>query len=153
MLQTPFGNIVVMLDDKIVPFSITAVVNKQLFPNVDGAFRLKCDIFVDNKVHTLRCFLDSSDVKGYPESGERFEALAFYENGGKLTIGCEGWFGEPEEHGYDYNGSYLDNGLEIEITPHTKSKSFLFGVAWLDHCTDESDVQTWLAADPTIANH
>ena len=83
---------------------------------------------------------------------ERLEAIAFYEQGGKLTIGCEGWFGEPEEYGYDYDGSYLSNGLEIEITSHTKSKDFLFGVSWLDHCTDENEVQTWFAADPTIAN-
>ena len=26
----------------------------------------------------------------------------------------------------------------------------IFGVAWLMECTEETDVQTWFAADPTI---
>ena len=152
MLKTKFGNIVITFDGVSVPFSIIAVANERLFPDVDGAFMLKYVYAHDGKPHTLRCYLDMCNITGYPESGERLEAIAFYEQGGKLTIGCEGWFGEPEEYGYDYDGSYLSNGLEIEITSHTKSKDFLFGVSWLDHCTDENDVQTWLAADPTIAN-
>ncbi len=150
MLKTKFGNIVIMLDGEIVPFSIFSIENKQLFPDVDGAFMLKYAYVCDGRAHTLRCFLDVCNVTGCPESGERLEAIAFYEQGGKLTIGCEGWFGYPEEYNYDYNGTYLGNGLEIEISPDTKSKDFLFGVAWLEHCTGENDVQTWFAADPTI---
>ena len=152
MLKTQFGNIVITFDGESVPFSIIPIANEHLFPDVNGAFMLKYVYACDDKAHTLHCFLDACNVTGYPESGERLEAIAFYEQGGKLTIGCEGWFGEPEEYGYDYDGSYLSNGLEIVITSHTKSKDFLFGVSWLDHCTDENEVQTWFAVDPTIVN-
>ena len=152
MLKTQFGNIVIRFDGVSAPFSIIPIANERLFPDVNGAFMLKYMYTCDNKVHTLRCFLDACNATGYPESGERLEAIAFYEQGGKLSIGCEGWFSEPEEYGYDYDGCYLDNGLEIEITSHTKSQAFLFGVSWLEHCTEENEVQTWFAADPTIAN-
>ena len=152
MLKTQFGNIVITFDGVSVPFSIIPISNKRLFPDVDGAFMLKYLYAYDGKPHTLRCYLDMRNITGYSESGERLEAISFYEQDRKLTIGCEGWFGEPKEYGYDYDGSYLDNGLEIEITPHTKSKAFLFGVSWLVHCTDKNEVQTWFAADPTIAN-
>ena len=152
MLKTQFGNIVITFDGESVPFSVIPIANDHLFPDVNGAFVLKYTYVCDEKAHTLHCFLDACNMIGTPESGERLEAIAFYKQGGKLTIGCEGWFGYPEEYGYDYSGSYLVNGLEITITPHTKSREFIFCIAWLDHCTDENDAQTWLAADPTIAN-
>ena len=150
MLETNLGKIVITLDGNTVPFSVCPIENKRLFPDVDGAFLLKYDYANDGKAHTLRCFLDTCGVTGSPESGERLEAISFYHHGAKLTIGCEGDFGWQEE--YDYSGSYLENGLQIQIFPHTKSKHFLFAVAWLDRCTDENDTQTWLAADPTLSH-
>ena len=150
MLRTPFGQIIVTLDGKAIPVSAARVENKRLFPDADGAFRLQYAYIRDGGAHTLRCFLNRCDVPGCPESGERLESLSFYERGGKLTIGCEGWFGDPGAYGYDYDGAYLSNGLQIDILPHTQSRDFLFGVAWVDLCTDENDAQTWLAADPTI---
>lgn len=150
MLETIFGKIVIAFDGKAVPFSVFPIENKRLFPDVDGAFLLKYDYANDSKAHTLRCFLDSWGVTGRRESGEALEAISFYSQGAKLTIGCQGDFGWQEK--YDYSGSYLCNGLEIEIAPHTQSKAFLFAVAWLQHCTAENETQTWLAADPTLSN-
>ncbi len=150
MLETSFGKIVITFDGKTVPFSVCPIENKRLFPDVDGAFLLKYDYTNDGNAHTLRCFLDGCAVTGDSESGEDLEAISFYRQSAKLTIGCEGDFGWQEK--YDYSGSYLDNGLQIQIFPHTKSKDFLFAVAWLDRCTDENGTQTWLAADPSLSH-
>ena len=150
MLTTPFGNIQITMDGKPVAYTFVPVPNAQSFPDVDGVYLLKFDYLSDGSPHKLCCLLEDASVTGDIESGERFEAISFYCNAGKITIGCEGWFGCPEEHGYDYDGSYLPDGLEISITAQTVSKPFLFGVAWLTHCTGENDVQTWFAADPSI---
>ena len=150
MLETTLGKIVITFDGKAAAFSVCPIENKRLFPDVDGAFLLKYDYANDSKAHTLRCFLDSWGVTGCQESGEALEAISFYSQGAKLTIGCKGDFGWQEK--YDYSGSYLGNGLEIEIAPHTQSKTFLFAVAWLAHCTAETETQTWLAAEPTLSN-
>ena len=50
----------------------------------------------------------------------------------------------------DNNGRNLSNGIEIEILPKTETQYFIFGVAWLKKCSEENDIQTWFAADPTI---
>lgn len=154
MLQTPFGNIVLRFDGETVPCSITAIENKRLFPDVAGAFLLKYGYVCDGKAHALRIVLDACGIIGHPESGERLEAISFFGEGRKMTIGCEGWFCCPEEFcgdGYDYNGFYLENGLEIVILPNTKSRNFCFGVAWLDRYNGENGAQTWLAADPFVS--
>ena len=149
MLETNLGKIVITFDGNAAAFSVCPIENKRLFPDVNGAFLLKYDYANDGKAHTLRCFLEGCGVTGCPESGEDLEAISFYSQGAKLTIGCKGDFGWPEK--YDYSGAYLSNGLEIEIAPHTQSKTFLFAVAWLAHCTAETETQTWLAADPTAS--
>ena len=149
VLETNLGKIVITFDGKTTAFSVCPIENKRLFPDVNGAFLLKYDYANDGKAHTLRCFLEGCGVTGCPESGEDLEAISFYSQGAKLTIGCKGDFGWPEK--YDYSGAYLSNGLEIEIAPHTQSKTFLFAAAWLAHCTAETETQTWLAADPTAS--
>ena len=149
MLETNLGNIVITFDGKAAAFSVCPIENKHLFPDVDGAFLLKYDYANDGKAHTLCCFLEGWGMTSRQESGEDLEAISFYSQGAKLTIGCKGDFGWQEK--YDYSGSYLGNGLEIEIAPHTQSKTFLFAVAWLQHCTAETETQTWLAADPAAS--
>ena len=153
MLTTPFGNICITMDDKPIPYAIAPVQNSKLFPDVSGAYVLAFEYLSDGVSHELHCVLDAPSVKGGIESGERLEAISFYDDQRKLTIGCEGCFGDPDEYNYDYDGDYLSNGLTISITPATKSKVFLVGVAWLDLCTKENDVQTWFAADPTITGN
>ena len=148
MLTTIFGVVRLMMDGKPVAYTAERIENMRLFPDVDGAYRIRYDFCADCSPHELSCVLDGVRVKGGAESGEGLEAVAFYQDGGKLTLGCEGDFGYIEA--YDYDGAYLPDGLKILIRPETKSRTFLFGVAWLDHCTEENDVQTWLAADPTV---
>ena len=149
MLTTPLGTICITMDGHPVSCKIVPVQNPNLFPDVSGAYLLGIEYQPDGNAHELRCVLDAS-IQGSAESGERLEAISFYDHQRKLTIGCEGWFGAPEAYGYDYDGAYLPNGLAISISPQTKQKTFLFGAAWLDPYKSEQDVQTWLAADPTI---
>lgn len=84
---------------------------------------------------------------GDVESGERLEALSFYINGGKITIGCEY---DDFEGILDYGLSYISNGFEITIPAKAKKQTLHFGAAWLSKCTEDNDVQTWFAGDPTI---
>ena len=75
---------------------------------------------------------------------------SIYREGGKLSIGVEAEFSNLPVYEYDYNGRNLRNGIEIEILPETETQYFIFGVAWLKKCSEENDMQTWFAADPTI---
>lgn len=93
-------------------------------------------------------------MKHYPESGERLECQAFYQDNVKLSIGIEcdtGYFDTGERIGnYDYDSIYLNNGIGYKILSTTKSHVLVFGVSWINQCTDENDVRTWYGADPTI---
>lgn len=130
------------LDGMIVPFSAIPVRNKRLFPDVDGAYRLRFDFENDGADHVLDCILDTS-IPGGTDSGEDLEAVTFEIGAGRLTIGCKSWLNT------DYDGQYLSNGLRLLLTPRTKSRTISFGVSWMERCGAD-DVQTWLAADPDI---
>lgn len=150
MLTTPFGNIEIYFDEKIQEnVTITkSKKNNDLYPDIECAYLISYEYFSDQKNHSLKCRLVGNAEEGFIESGERLEAISFHIKGGKITIGCEGEFGIPREPGYDYDGDYLDNGLEIIIEPSTKSRTFIFGVSWLTECTEKNDTQTWFASDP-----
>ena len=89
-------------------------------------------------------------MEACPESGELLEAVSFYKNGGKITLGCYASFGDSADYGLDYDGSICSDGIEIEVTSETKTREFKFGVCWINNCTEETDVQTWYGADPSI---
>lgn len=152
MLKTPFGNIRIYFDNKIQK-NINIVKGKKncyLYPNVEYIYLLTYKYNTDQLKHTLKCVLDNPKEKGFVESGEHLDAISFYINNGKITIGCKSDFGMPENGGFDYDGTYLDNGLEIFIDSSTKSQNFIFAISWLIKCTDENDIQTWFASDPSI---
>ncbi|WP_218244096.1 hypothetical protein, partial [Pseudomonas sp. 2995-3] len=70
----------------------------------------------------------------------------FYKNNVKLTIGAEGSFGMSTEDGYDYDGTYLEDGITYQTFSSTKNKVFQFVVCWMNPCTDDNDAQTWFGA-------
>ena len=150
MLGTPFGKVKLLFDQKEVDYKLEPVSNSKVFPDIDGAYILRFEYVPAGGEHTLQCLLDTTSCVGDIESGERLEAISFYIDNGKITIGCEGSFGCPEEYGYDYDGDYTSTGLEIFIRSHTKTHTFCFGVAWLAVCSSEKDIQTWFAADPAF---
>ncbi len=151
MLKTPFGNIEIYFDNALQK-KIKIEKGKQnheLYPEVAAVFLLRYFYQADQKAHTLKCVLDT-EQKGVIESGEHLDAISFYYNGGKMTIGCNSDFGVPAEGNFDFNGTYLDNGLVICMDSITKSQSFVFAVSWLQKCTDKNDIQTWFASAPTL---
>lgn len=152
MLKTPFGNVIVRFDGKPVNITVQKSQNsrEQLYPDIEYAYLISFEFISDNSEHRLTCTLDRDDVPGDIESGEHLDAIAFYIDNGKLTLGCQSDFGVDEYDIFDYNGDYLENGLEIYIFPSTKSQIFTFGVSWLLNVTHDNEVQTWFAADPSI---
>lgn len=128
-----------------------------LFPNIDGRYKIIIEYESDNLPHCICCVIEDIDydkMTHYPESGERLECQAFYQDKVKLSIGIEcdtGYFDSGERIGnYDYDSIYLNNGIGFNILSTTKSHVFVFGIAWINECTDENDLQTWYGADPTI---
>lgn len=157
-LITPLGSVVIYKDDCKVKYSAIKLDNDSvLFPNIDGRYRIIIEYESDNLPHCICCVIEDLDhikTNHYPESGERLECQAFYRDKVKLSIGIEcdtGYFDTGERIGnYDYDSIYLDNGIGYNILSTTKSHVLVFGIAWINECTDENDVQTWYGADPTI---
>ena len=53
-------------------------------------------------------------------------------------------------HGIFNNNEYQDDGVDYVILGVTNTQIFTFGVAWINNCTENNEVQTWFGADPTI---
>lgn len=147
MLKTPYGNILLTMDGKPVPCTCTDIPRRSTFQDVDGAFLLQYDFTCDGQPHTLFCQLEDAPVTGEMESGQWQEALSFYVDQGKLTMACEGDFVLPLASGYDFDGYYEPAGICLRLTEHTASRVVCFAIAWMEHCTAENQVQTWLATD------
>ena len=150
-LDTPFGKIRVKLDGKPIcfPYEVHEP-SEGPFPDVDCTYRIGVEVQQDGKYHSLKLELSGEGAPGELEPGEMLEALSFYRNGGKITLGCYAAFGEMEEYGLDFNGQWDDNGIEVLIFPSTRTHTYRFGVCWINTCTEETDVQTWFGADPSI---
>lgn len=147
-LNTPFGKVTATFDGKPISFEYLCIdPDKRLFPDVDGAYRIKIDYVSDGREHTLLFLLSDCESDGEPETGERLEAVSFYPRDGKITLGCYASFGDYKDYPFDFDGTLRKNGIEISVLPETKTRTMLFGVSWVEHCTEENDVQTWFGAD------
>ena len=117
--------------------------------DVNGRYVIQYEYKGDQRYQEITCCIPSLDVKGFIESGERLEAISFYKNDVKLTIGAEGEFSDFPEC-IDFSGNYLRNGIQYVTHPTTADKKFKFGVCWIQPVTEENDTQTWFGADPTL---
>lgn len=167
-LMTPMGKISIRIDgEEIQYFAVKGRKSDILFPDIVGRYFIKVHLEPDSKEHEISCILiDMPDVNKSPESGERLEMQGFYSKSRwKLSIGCEGETGYFPDgtrlyDEYDYDIEYLDNGMAYQTFTNTRTSLFVFGIAWIDDAgwddelNDENnrDVQTWFAADPTIAS-
>ena len=150
-LYTPMGFVEILLDGKPVSFSNLSIdPDEKRFPDVDATHRLAYNYEADGKSHTLHFRIKDCKLEAEPETGELLEAVSFYKDNGKLTLGCIASFGDYEDYNLDYDGTLCSDGMEIYITATTKSQTFKFGVCWIKVCTDENDVQTWYGADPSM---
>jgi len=150
MLITPFGNIHILFDGASVPYTVSKAADDRHTSQVDGAYLLRYEYKADGMAHSLCCVLSGEIKSSSFEGGECLEMTSMYCKNGKLSIGVEGDFCVPKTFAYDYDGSNLPNGIELLLSADTTSQSFVFGVAWFNHVTEENDIETWFAADPTI---
>lgn len=156
-LCTPFGKIMICIDGQQVPCSIwRRSLVEYGCETLQGRYLIFVEYVPDGKIHTISCRM--KDYKGssedYIETGERLELKSFCRNGRKISLGMEGdfWYletasGEQRResiYGYDYDCGYLDDGVQYEILPFTKTRLYIFGVAW----GDDKGVATWIGADP-----
>ncbi|MEO4052904.1 hypothetical protein [Solibacillus sp. CAU 1738] len=150
MLATPLGNIKLFVNDNEITFTAIRLGNlERICPDVNGRYLIQYNYKKKFKHQKIKCCLPFIDVKGEIGSGERLEAIAFYKDGVKLTIGVEAEF-DDQLSGYDYSGDYLNNGITYETFETTEDKILQFGVCWIEPRTEENDHQTWFGADPSI---
>lgn len=150
-IKTPFGKILFFLDGVPVSFEYRSIdPDEALFPNVAAAYRIQVCVEPDGKAHLLKMQLSEGAVTGDTEPGERLEAISFYSERGKITLGCYASFGDYLDYNLDYDGSLCHDGIEVDIFSSTKTQVYKFGVCWLDVCTEENEAQTWFGADPGI---
>ena len=147
MLVTPYGKIKLLFDGREVDYSCNPAVSSRC-PEVDGCYRILFEYVPDGNAHELSCLLDMEHEKADPETGENLEAVSFYIGEGKLTLGTEGDF--CQDSPYDFSGDLLKKGIEIHILEATQRRMFVFGVCWMESCSEENDTQTWFGADPTL---
>ena len=160
VLVTPLGKVFLLLDGYPIEYNAIELKPSIHFPDVNGRYKIEFCYSNDNTEHSISCLInldelgEKSNAETYPERGERFEALSFLSDDIKVTIGAYGE--EPgyvkgvlcRDHDFDYDVSYLPNGLTYEIYPSTKSNTFVFGVSWIFPRTNENDHQPLFGAEP-----
>lgn len=149
MLVTPLGAIKLFINDEEVDFSAIKLNNiERCCRDVNGRYLIQYEYKSEIKNQKIKCCIPSIDIMGEIESGERLDAISFYKDDIKLTIGVEGEFTDyPRD--IDYSGDYLSNGIQYVTFQTTAERKFNFVVCWIQPCTEENDVQTWFGADPS----
>jgi hypothetical protein len=156
MLETPLGQIKIYIDGTPVPYIAKHIAYDKTCRDLDGRYIIEITFIPDGEEHTISCCLYNykKSEDDYIESGERLELKSFCQGSVKLSIGMEGDIGYLSNGmrigEYDYDNSYLDNGVQFEVLPYTKTSKYVFGIAWINKVNDENEVQTWYGADPSI---
>lgn len=101
--------------------------------DVSSRFSITVNAFKETA--TIWCVIGNKSINGQPETGENFEAISFYKDDIKLTIGITADFSEQK-------GQLLENGIEI-----TTAMPVQFGICWIQSVTDTNDVQAFFGAD------
>lgn len=166
-IETPLGKVDILVDGMPVSYSVTQLEPlKVLCPDVDKRYKIEVDFEPDGKEHLISCILTPSQpVKGYSESGELLECYGYYSEDEtiKVSIGIEAETGYMYNSKgelirvcdrYDYDGEFEEkNGVFYNsywVLPITKTSHYVFGIAWILKCNEETDFQTNFGADPTI---
>ncbi|MBC5638166.1 hypothetical protein H8S33_15325 [Ornithinibacillus sp. BX22] len=148
MLLTPLGPIKLYVDDEEIEYKAIRYIVDKRCRDANGRYLIEYKYKKEYKAQKIKCCIPSLRIEGDIESGERLEAISFYKEFTKLTIGVEADFALAEEYGYDFSGGYVDNGIEYETNSCTEDRTFKFGISWIQPYTEENDHQTWYAADP-----
>lgn len=156
MLETPIGYIEICIDGSAIHYVAQRVHFDKTYRELSGRYKIEIEFIPDGNNHTISCCLKNyrKSEDDYIETGENLELKSFYLNATKLSIGMEGdtgYFADGTRISeYDYDNGYLDNGVQYEILPITKTSLYVFGIAWIDNVNDDNEVQTWFGADPTL---
>lgn len=149
MLQTPLGEIVISIDNKPIKYEAKIEPSDKACPDLNGRYSITVEFEPDGNLHTVSCRINGyvPDERDDIETGERLELKSFYSRNTKLSIGMENDdLGLESE--YDYDTRYLDDGVQYEIRSFTRTRKYVFGLAWILDSTDENENQTWFGADP-----
>lgn len=162
-MKTPFGEIVILVDEKAMPYTVVEREKSNSFKDVLGCYIISVLLRPDGKEHEIKCVIpDMRYIERYPESGEDIECQAFYNDKDQklsICVECDSGYlpdGSRWSDKYDYDAEYLENGMSYRISEKTTKCKYVFGIAWIDKIFDEAekidhdrDVQTWFAADFT----
>lgn len=158
MVLTPLGAIEITVDGVSIDYEARKVSCDNLCKDVTARYSIEVKFAPDGLEHSIACRLKShvplSD--SYPEPGEHLELMSFFRDNIKLSIGIESesyYVGGKRESDYDYDGEWLDDGVQYCILRSTKTSKYIFGVSWIESDNLESneiEVQTWYGADPTF---
>ena len=134
MLDTLFGTVRVFINNIETAYTYKPLpITNDSYSDVNGRYRIIVNGHTEKS--TIRCIIPTYTKTSYPETGENLEAVAFYQNGSKLTLGIQADFEKQ-------SGKLLSNGLEI-----TTNEPVKFIVCWINDVTKENDHQTWFGAD------
>lgn len=163
-LIAPFGEIKILIDNR--PISYFAQERRKvddLCPHVLGRYHINVSSSSDGTEHDIACIFEPScRYERTWESGERLECQSFYNDQRyKMSIGLECEIGYIDgvrySDEYDYDAEYLENGMSYHIEKNTRTKEYVFGIAWIDNVgwNDPNDnsfrgAETWHGADPTV---
>lgn len=151
MLNTPFGKIRLLVDEKPMPYKIEQLnLVSNLFPDIQARFKISFDYDQKKSAKSIKCVIENISASTSIESGESLEAIAFYNDSTKLTLGFNCSFGDAKDYGFDFDGQYIKDGIECLLSENTASQSFVFAISWVAPLTENNDVQTWYASDPSI---
>jgi len=152
MLITPLGAIKLFVNDEEVEFTAIKLDLESHCRDVNGRYLIQYEYKSEMMNQDIKCCIPSLDIEGEIESGESLEAISFYRNDVKLTIGMEGQFTDDVKC-IDDGGNYLSNGIQY-VTDHTTSdRKFYFRVCWIHPLSEDNDIQTWFGADPTLMSY
>ncbi len=154
MLNTPLGTIEIKIDGKEANYDYMEIPKDKNCLELDGRYAIIISYIPDGKTHKISCCIKDyipSD-EDFIEPDERLELISLCKPPCKLSAGTEGesWYicdGELYAE-YDYDIEYLKTGMQYDIFPETKTKKYVFGIAWMNEANEENEVQTWFGADP-----
>ena len=148
MLKTPLGDIIVSVDDISIEYTAVPVLCDKRCPDLNGRYYICIEHENDGKPHTIACSISgyTPTEKDGAEDGEDLLLMSFFKCNTKLSIGVEfDYFGK-----FDYEAIHLQDGMQFRVLPHTKTKCFVFGIAWVYDCNEENEIHTWFGADPIL---
>ena len=154
MLNTPLGNILVSKDGKLIDYNYKKINLDKNCEELDGRYVIEINFEPDGNEHIIKCFIEDyiSNIDDGINSGERLELYTFNNDNYELSIGMEAIIGIGLND-YDYDAEYYNDGVSYNILNKTKTKKYVFGVAWInkDKIIDmDNETSTWYGADPTL---